>query len=152
MNRYDSLTSLVWFLVGTGIVIYTSLTLKIGTIKQPGTGFLPLLCGMCIAGLGLIVFFKSKGIRKKSSAESFWKKKPLFQILITIGILLGYAIFLERLGFILATFILMLLIITQVARTSWLIGFLESLIATGCCYLLFGYLLKIQLPKGWLGF
>jgi len=152
MNRYDSVSSLIWFLVALGIILWSSLTLKLGTLKHPGPGFLPLLCGITTAVLAVIVFFQAKRKEKGVEGESFWKIRSLIPIFLTIGILLIYAIFLEYLGFNLTTFIVMLLIFTQVAGISWFIGIVESLIATGACYLIFGYLMKIQLPKGWLGF
>lgn len=151
MNRYDSVTSLIWFLVGMGIVLWSSVTLRIGTLTQPGPGFLPVLCGVCIAGLAPIIFFQAKG-KKKEGGEPLWTRGSLIHILVTIGMLLIYAFILEHLGFVVTTFILTLLILTQVAETSWVIGIVVSLIATGSCYFSFGYLMKVQLPKGWLGF
>jgi putative tricarboxylic transport membrane protein len=151
MNRYDSITSLIWFLVGLGIIFWSSITLKIGTLRQPGGGVLPLFCGIVISILSIIVFFQSKVKTKEVSGESFFIIKSLIKILYTIGILIVYALVLERLGFIITTFIVMLFIFKQIARASYFIGILESLITTGICYYIFSILLKISLPRGWLG-
>jgi hypothetical protein len=62
-----------------------------------------------------------------------------------------YALILERLGFNVTTFVVMLYIFKQIAGASWLTGILESSIVTGACYFIFGYLLKIPLPRGWVG-
>jgi glucan phosphoethanolaminetransferase (alkaline phosphatase superfamily) len=59
---------------------------------------------------------------------------------------------LERLGFIVTTFLVFLFIFKKVSGTSWFIGILESLIVTGSSYFIFGYLLKTPMPRGWLGF
>jgi K+-sensing histidine kinase KdpD len=102
--------------------------------------------------MAVIVFYQAKRKEREIEGERFWTKGSLIPIFSTVGILLIYAFFLEYLGFNLTTFIVMLLIFTQVAGISWFTGIVESFIVTGVCYLIFGYLMKIQLPKGWLGF
>jgi len=152
MNRFDSVTAVVWFLVGLGIILWSSLTLELGTLKHPGSGFLPLLCGATMAFLAIIVFFQAKRMDKEVKRENFWTRGSLIPIFSIISLLLIYAFFLDYLGFKLTTFIVMLLILTQVAGIPWFMGIVESLIITGACYLTFDYLMRIQLPKGWLGF
>jgi len=152
MNRYDSLTSVIWFLAGVGIALWSSMTLRVGTLKHPGSGFLPLLCGIFMACMAVIVFFQSPKKEKEVVKRSFFVDRSLINISILVIILLAYAFLLEHLGFNLTTFIVLFFIFTVVARTRWFIGMVESLIATAACYWLFGYLMKIQLPKGWLRF
>jgi putative tricarboxylic transport membrane protein len=152
MNRYDSTSSLIWLLAALGITLWSSVTLRIGTLSHPGPGFLPLLCGITMVVLAIVVFYQAKTKEKGIEGESFWTRESLIRISLTVVTLLIYGICLEYLGFNLTTFIVMLLIFTEVAGTPWFIGIVESLIATGACYLIFGYFMKIQLPKGWLGF
>jgi len=151
MNRYDPISSLIWFLVGLGIVLWSTLTMPIGTLTEPGPGFLPLFCGTVISILAIIVFFQAKRNTKEVTGESFYIEGSLIKIFSTIGILMVYALILERLGFNVTTFVVMLYIFKQIAGASWLTGILESSIVTGACYFIFGYLLKIPLPRGWLG-
>lgn len=151
MNRYDSITSLIWLLMSLVIVFWSLLTLKAGTFRHPEGGFLPLFCGLVILFLSIIVFFQAKGKTKKAEEESFWIKGSLINIFGVIVILVVYALFLERLGFIITTFGTMLFIFKQTIGTSWFIGILQSSIVTGACYFLFGFLLKIPFPRGWLG-
>ncbi len=151
MNRYDSKSSVIWFLVASAIIVWSSTTLKFGTFRHPGPAFLPTLCGVIILGLATIVFFQSKRKKKEISGERLLEKRSLFNILPTIGILIIYAFILERFGFILTTLVVMFFIFKQIARGTWFGSILESSIVTGACYLIFGYMLKISLPKGWLG-
>jgi putative tricarboxylic transport membrane protein len=151
MNRYDSITSLIWFLAGLVIVIWSTLTLPIGTLTQPGPCFLPLLCGILICGLASMVFFQAKRKTEETAGESFYARGSLINIFSTIGILIVYALILERAGFIITTFVVMFFIFKKLAGASWLIGIVESLVVTGACYLLFGYFLKLVLPRGFLG-
>ena len=151
MNRYDPISSLIWFLVGLGIVLWSTLTLPIGTLTKPGPSFLPVFCGTVISILAIIVFFQSKRERKEVSGESFYAEGSLMNLFSTIGILIVYAFILERLGFIVTTFVVFLFIFKKVSRTSWFIGMVESLMVTGASYFIFGYLLKTPMPRGWLG-
>ncbi len=156
MNRYDLLTSLIWLLVGVGIALWSLITLTVGSLKHPGPGFLPMLCGIFMACMAVIVFFQAgkvvKRTEKKGEKRSFLEDRSLIYIVLTVIILIAYAFLLELLGFKITTLVVLFLIFTFVANTTWLIGIIESSIATAVCYLLFGYLLKIQLPRGWFGF
>lgn len=151
MSRYDSITSLIWFLAGLVITIWSTLTLPIGTLTQPGPCFLPLLCGIIICGLATMVFFQARRKTGETTGESFYVRESLTNIICTIGILIVYALILDWLGFVLTTFIVMLFIFKKLAKASWLVGFVESVLVTGACYLIFGYFLKLVLPRGFLG-
>lgn len=151
MNRYDSITGKAWLLVAIGIVVWSTTTLEMGTLRHPGPAFLPTLSGVFIASLAIVVLVQAKRNKGQKTGDPFWIKGSIFRIIVMIGILLSYAFVLEHLGFVASTFLLMLLIVTQVARASLLAGIIESSIATGGAYLLFGYLLSIPLPKGVLG-
>lgn len=151
MNRYDFITSLIWLFIGFSIILWSLLTLKVGTFRHPQGGFLPLFCGIVISLLATIVFIQTKGKAREASTESFLIKGSFSKTFSLIVILFVYAILLERLGFILTTFIVMLFIFKKVIGTSWFVGILQSSIVTLACYFLFGFLLKIPFPRGWLG-
>jgi putative tricarboxylic transport membrane protein len=102
--------------------------------------------------LAAIVFFQAKRNTQKITGESIYSEGSLVKTLSTIGILIVYGLMLERLGFIVTTFLVFLFIFKKVSGTSWFIGILESLIVTGYSYFIFGYLLKTTMPRGWLGF
>ena len=152
MNRYDPTSSFIWLLVGLGIILWSLMTLKVGTFRHPGPAFVPLFCGIVISILAAIVFFQAKRNTQKITGESIYSEGSLVKTLSTIGILIVYGLMLERLGFIVTTFLVFLFIFKKVAGTSWFIGILESLIVTGSSYFIFGYLLKTPMPRGWLGF
>lgn len=151
MNRYDPISSWIWFVVGLSILAWSTLTLPIGTLTKPGPGFLPVFCGVVICILAFIVFFQARGEKKEVTGESLYVEGSLIDLFSTIGILVVYALILERLGFIVTTFVVFFFIFKKVSRTSLFIGIVESLIVTGACYFVFGYLLKTPMPRGWLG-
>jgi hypothetical protein len=46
--------------------------MPIGTLTEPGPGFLPLFCGTVISILAIIVFFQAKRNTKEVTGESFY--------------------------------------------------------------------------------
>jgi len=137
--------------MGLIIVVWSTLTLGFGTIKNPGPAFLPTFCGSVICILSIIVFIQARRKTNLMRGASIFTKDSISIILSAIGILILYAFMLERMGFMGTTFLAMLLIFKRLARESWLVSILESSVVTGTCYLIFGYLLKIPLARGWLG-
>ncbi|MBI4588203.1 MAG: tripartite tricarboxylate transporter TctB family protein [Candidatus Rokubacteria bacterium] len=151
MKCHDFTTSLIWLLIGAGISAWSVAALDIGTLQHPGPGFLPTLCGVLIGGLALVVFAQARRRETGEAGGVFWSERSLPRVVATVLALVAYAFLLERAGFVLTTFLVMLVIFTHVARASWLAGILESSIVTGAFYWVFGHLLKIPLPRGWLG-
>lgn len=148
MNRYDSVSSVVWFVVGLGIISWSLLTLEVGTLRSPKGGWFPLVSGAMICILSMIVFIQAQRKKQEATGERLYEEGSGGAIFGTIGILIVYALALERLGFVVTTFLVMAFIFIRIARASWLAGVIESTITTGICYYVFHFLLRIPLPKG----
>jgi len=72
-------------------------------------------------------------------------------ILVLISVFL-YAIFLEKLGFMLLTLLLLIFLLLFIEKKSWLYATLASIAMSAGAYLIFEIWLKSQLPKGFLEF
>jgi hypothetical protein len=70
---------------------------------------------------------------------------------LTLAGLLGYALLLEPLGFILCTLIFMIVLLAFVEPQRWFLVLLVSIATTTASYLIFQLWLKSQLPSGFLG-
>jgi hypothetical protein len=66
--------------------------------------------------------------------------------------LLVYALILEKIGFLISTFFLILFLMRLVDPLPWVTSLLGSGLASILSYLLFETWLKAQLPKGIFGF
>jgi len=66
--------------------------------------------------------------------------------------LFWYAIFLEILGFLMVTFLLLIFLFRGIEPQRWLVSVGGSALASLICYAIFELWLKTQLPKGILGF
>ena len=142
-----------WFAVGL-ISIYGSIRLGIGTLREPGPGFLSFLAGCFISLTAAVVFLQSflqrQEVRVKLS--SFWKglrwNRPLY-----IGlILVGYILALERIGFLLTSLLTLLVMFKGVEKLSWWKSILISVTISAVSFWLFNNVLRATLPRGVFGF
>jgi hypothetical protein len=145
----------IWLILGIFICIH-AVQLKLGSLRAPSTGFLPFLCGLCLLILGLILVIPnvSKRLREKSRATDGrgprdWKK--FLNPSLTIAMLLGYVLLLDTLGFVLVTFLCLLILFKLSAPEKWLQPFVLSFATAAISYLLFSVWLQCQFPKGLLG-
>jgi putative tricarboxylic transport membrane protein len=132
------------------IIIEESLRLHIGTPQEPGAGFYPMLTGIAIAGLALLLLTTClwSGWRKKSSLSEPAKPVRLKKMALTVGALLAYAFTLEALGFLLATFFLMIFMLRVIEPMKWKVVLLTASLTAVGCYLLFDVFLQAQMPAG----
>ena len=149
----DRVSSLFWLAVGL-MAVYGSIQLGLGRLQEPGSGLLAFLAACFVCLMALIVFFQSffrgKGLQVKIS--TLWKgvqwHRPVF-----IGLLLAvYALALERMGFLLTTFIILGIMFKGAQNLSWWKTTFLSALVSGCAFLLFDTLLRATLPKGIFGF
>jgi putative tricarboxylic transport membrane protein len=147
----DQVSSTVWFILGLAVCL-GSLQYKLGTPASPGTGFMPFLAGAAIcffSGIGLI---HSTLRRRQGEGWTpvlqgvFWKNA-----LIILISLLGYALLLVPLGFVIITTLFIAFLLRAIAPQRWSVVIACSILTAAMSYLIFEIWLKAQLPKGPLG-
>jgi len=150
MRRLDLRSSLFWMVV-SAITIFLSSKLPFGGFASPGAGFLPLLVGtlMFLLSVSLLIqqLFKEEEERK-----ALWAKGGTARVLLILASLVFYGLFLEKLGFILMTFLLMGFLLLAIGRVRKSVVVLLSLLSSLGCYGVFQLWLNVQLPKGIFGF
>ncbi len=147
---------MIWLILGVFLCI-ESVRLKLGSLRAPGTGFLPFLCGVCFLALGLIIVLSNASNRSKEKkspkdAEDALDWKKFLNPSLTVGVLLLYVLLLEPLGFVLVTFLCMLILFKLSQPAKWFQSTALSFVTAAVSYLLFSVWLQCQLPKGPLGF
>ena len=151
MNN-DQVSSGLWIFIGLTICL-ASLQYKLGTLSSPGSGFLPFLSGLAI-GFFSIVGFIHATIKKNRGEiwESFLKAVRWEKALIILISLFAYGLLLGLIGFFLCTLLFMGFLLRVVVPQRWLLVMGGSLLITVASYIVFEVLLKVQMPKGFLGF
>jgi len=138
--------------------IIKALGLRFGTVAVPGPGFFPLCLAMalCLASIGLIVqtLRAVPAAVRAAPAEAVVSSAGARRSAVagTLVSLLIYALVLEWLGFLLATFALLLFFFRTLQRQSWLVVVTGSLATSLLSYLVFKTWLGVNLPGGLLGF
>ncbi len=143
-----NLSSSLFWLGFALFVCAASLTHKIGSLHAPGSGFLPFWAGVTLGLLSIVNLARSFG--GKDDLVSF-RGLQMGMVLTVMAGLLAYLLVLERLGFLLATFLLLLLLF-KLQKKSWPFTGLFSLTVALASYTLFQVWLRSQLPKGLWGF
>jgi len=145
----DSASALFWVVVGI-LACYGATRLGLGSVTEPGAGFIFFWSGVILVVLSLILFAQSRRNAEDTVEEAVqidWAKIAL--VLLSLFL---YGVFLERLGFALTTFILMSFLLGGIERTSWGRSLSVAGAAALASYAIFELWLKIRLPKGIFGF
>ncbi|MBM4278230.1 MAG: tripartite tricarboxylate transporter TctB family protein [Deltaproteobacteria bacterium] len=122
--------------------------LSMGRFKHPGPGFLPFGLGLCLIILSLILIFKNLG--RSPFPLPFWPQRTWLRPMLGLVILTFYAFFINHLGFILTTFIFLMIWMGLIERLRKKTVLIISLGTTAALYLLFVFFLEIPLPLGFL--
>jgi putative tricarboxylic transport membrane protein len=152
MGKADRISGLFWLLFSL-FVSYESYRMGLGSVYQPGPGFLFFWTGIVVALLALTVIIRSRGARAPDkTAEAATGKRYGAKIVPVLVALFLYALLMEWLGFTIVTLLLFIFLLGFIEKKKWWFAILVSLAVTAGAYLLFEVGLKSQLPKGLLGF
>ena len=149
-TRFTAASSALFWVVLGILVCYGATRLGLGTVTEPGSGFIFFWSGLILVLLSLVALVESLRGGEDATAEISainWRKVTLVLLALVL-----YAFFLERLGFVLTTFLLLSFLLALIQETHW--G--RSLGVAGAAALgsfaIFELWLKIRLPHGIFGF
>jgi len=147
--RLDTVSAAFWFALA-GAVCYGASLLGLGSAGEPGSGFILFWSGLILAVLSLVVLAESiraAGETRHESGSISWPK-----VFLVLAALVLYGLLLERLGFILTSFLLLSFLLGISDEAKWPT---VLTVATGAAlgsFVLFDLWLQIRLPKGILEF
>jgi hypothetical protein len=126
------------------LVLWESLRVELGTLKEPGSGFLSLFAGLGILALSLVLIVRGWRVREPAKPHSHRVTFAMISLFI-------YSFVLDSLGFIVATFFLVgVLFRVGQPRPWWFLIGVSALVAF-LSYLIFGVFLRVYFPRGFLG-
>lgn len=150
-KKTDAITAVV-LLAFSAYIIIGSLNMKLSSEYGPGPGFFPLGLGMILAILSLGLLWDGINPRKKDKPSPFKDPKRTLTAGLAILALVGYALLITKLGYLLTTFLLVLFLMGVVARDKVRTTLLTALGVTLLLYLIFQVGLDLNLPTGPFGF
>lgn len=147
--RADSLTALIALAI-SGFILFQGLDLGLGRPSDPGSGFILFWTGVIMTGLSGALFVHSLLARPEDAlglGDNFaglrWGK-----VLYAVALLVLYTAVVEYIGFIVATFVLLLVLFKTVEPQSWRASILGAVLTTFGAWAVFVAWLGTQLPSG----
>ena len=154
MQKGNRLSGIFWLFLSFGIAV-ESYRLGVGNLHSPQAGFLPFVASIVLGVLSLLLVLSTRrrGPRGAVEAEDItFNKRLLLKVVWVILALFLYAIFLDALGFVLVSMILIAFLLRVIEPQKWYVVALGTILIPVFAYLLFDHFLKVQLPKGIFGF
>ena len=151
MRRVALYCNVFWVLFSL-LTCIESYRLKLGDVTKPGPGSFPFGAGSLILILSLIALFQWMG--KKDHSEKMVRKEPLrwWNIVIILVAIPAYGLSLEKVGFLVNTFLFITLLLKVVEPQTWKTSILWGVITAIAANLVFNVLFQAQIPSGILGF
>ncbi len=146
--RADTVTALL----GLALAIYIAFegkSMGLGHPSNPGSGYIQFWTGLIMCGLALTQLVHSLlPSADKFSLGSVFADIRWGKVLYVTALLVIYTTLLEYLGFIIATFVLLVVLFKTVEPQSWVVSVVGSAITTFAAWGVFVYWLGTQLPAG----
>src|SRR6476620_1524529 len=133
-----------------GFVIWSGLKLKLGTINDPGSGYVLFYTGilMCLFAASIIVAALTEG---GPTFGSRWENTRWTKPLLVIACLVAFAFSLDTFGFLLSSIPLMLLLLRLIDPVRWTLAIPIAVLVPSGMWWVLKRLLLIQLPSGLFG-
>lgn len=145
--RSDQVSGLV--LLGIALlVIWFNREFPVGTLADPGPGYVPLILACTLGGIGLVV--AAMGAGSQSLAETGWPEGTRALIIMAACVAATFA--LERIGYRLTTAAFLVFFLGVIERKHPLAVVLVSAGFSAASFYVIGTLLKVPLPVGPWGF
>jgi hypothetical protein len=139
----------IFWLMWALLVCYGASRLGLGSVTDPGSGFIFFWSGVILALLALVLVagaIAETNPAHRAVVGTDWRK-----VLLVLASLVLYGLCLERIGFAFSTFFLLSFLL-RVSGTPWSRTVTVAVAAAVGTFSLFELWLKIRLPKGVFGF
>lgn len=130
------------------LVIWESRRLPLGTFRQPGPAFVPILLALLLLIFGIFVVLTARRAQLLSSIR--WTEWRHAVAILAASV---FSVFgMERLGYRLTVLIVLIFLVKLVEQRGWLLSLGFALGLSFGSFFLFYTILRVPLPEGPLGF
>lgn len=152
MGRADRISAVFWLCFAI-LATIESRRLGMGTLHQPGPGFLYFYVNIVLGIMALVVLIRAwTGKKTEGPQHAIFGKQNVPKIIFVMLSLFIYVLLMEIVGFILVTLLLFIYLLGIIEKKSWFFTASVSVVVTVIAYLIFEVWLQSQLPRGLLGF
>jgi Tripartite tricarboxylate transporter TctB family len=129
-------------------VIFESRSLPLGTFRQPGPAFIPILFALLLLLFSAAVMLTSG----RAGLHSQIRRDEWRHVLAILAVSVFPVFALERLGYRLTVALMLVFLLQIVERRGWIVSLAFALILASGSFFLFHNILRVPLPEGPLGF
>jgi putative tricarboxylic transport membrane protein len=131
-------------------VVYKGVELKLGTINDPGSGYVVFYAGLLMVLFSLLILY---GAIKDGGPTflSHWRDVLWTKPLIVIALLLAFTLVFETVGFLVSTMVLLVALLRAIDPVPWPRAIPIAILVPLLFWYVLQKLLLIQLPSGVLG-
>jgi putative tricarboxylic transport membrane protein len=148
IEKWDRVAGYILLIIGA-ITAWSAIHLSMGRWKHPGPGFLPFGLALLLILFSLILIFSSRP-KKGITPAAFWPHRAWLRPLLGVAILIFFALVVEWVGFLITTFVFLVIWMGVIERVRWLTILSVSIGTTAALYLIFALFLDVPLPLGFL--
>lgn len=146
LNTLNKKASVFIFLVAVGyLIIAYQIPISDYTIVKPS--MIPVGLGWILIVLAIALFFAKETEEEKEKQRKL-KKNEVIDLIVMFGFLIIYTFFLEKIGFVIMTFVFIFATSLYLGYRKWLSLTLVSVLFPVILYYVFTQLLNISLPQG----
>jgi putative tricarboxylic transport membrane protein len=149
VRTWDRLSGALLLLVAVGVG-YESSKLPLGQLSLPGPGFQPFWTSVVLGILSLALIVEASVHRSKAGQTLWPLPAAVGKAIAVMAALVGYALVLDRVGYLVATSLLLALLLV-LGRQRWPIVAGVALVSALASYWVFAVWLQVPLPGGLLG-
>ena len=147
MRKYSFFPALFWIGLSLFVLIFSH-RMGLGGFHNPGPGLMPFLLGFLLFPISLYLLImsvlrKGEGVEAPQEEGGRTNYRQIGLILVSLFV---YALLLERLGFLITTFVFMILLFRSVGN-RWIAVLLASAITVLAAYFVFTSF-GVRFPEG----
>lgn len=149
VRRAEFWGGLFWLAFGA-FITWQGWLLELGTLREPGSGFVFFWLGLMIAVFAVVITLD--GVRGEGPLlADLWRGARWRNVLMVILALIAFGFLFEGLGFVLCSLALLLFLMTFVDPVKPVLSIPISVVAAVGVWYVLEKVLLVQLPKGsWL--
>ena len=152
MRAADTLAALFWLAIAAGITA-SGWELRLGTLNDPGSGFMIFWIGVAMLALGGAALLAALRQPVGAGLAGLWAGARWTHVPYVATLLALYAWLLPWLGFLAVTVLMLIVLFRTIEPLRWQWAVAGAFAATAATWLVFGRWLGTQLPVGtlWAG-
>ena len=140
-------------ILGLGLsafVIWSGYDLGVGSVNDPGSGYIMLYTGLLMLLFAVIILYGAVS-EGGPTFRSLWQNVLWTKPLLVIALLVAFGLLFETLGFLISTPLLLLALLRVIDPVRWQIAIPIAIIVPFFCWYMLVKQLLIQLPHGVFG-